>query len=84
MNPAISKVFGLPFKITTNLAFDRYQGLMAYGTSNKIIKILSLKGYEFEIYDAHEYSIRAMTFIPNKGILISIDDENEVCIWDLM
>lgn len=41
-----SKVFGFPDKISTNMAFDKYQGLIAFGTSTNIIKIVSLKGYE--------------------------------------
>ena len=48
-----------------------------------MIKIISLKGYEYEIYEAHEVGIRALTFIPNEGVLISIDEENEVGLWDL-
>lgn len=38
---------------------------MAYGTSSKVIKIISLKGYEFEIYEAHDASIRFLAFVPN-------------------
>ena len=73
----------MPDRITTNMAYDKYQGLLAYGTSTKIIKVFSLKGYEFEIYDAHEASLRALTFIPNQGVLVSVDDNNEVAVWDL-
>ena len=83
LSPFTSKAFGLQDKITTNLAYDKYQGLLAYGTQTKIIKIVSLKGYEYEIYEAHESSIRFITFVPNRGILISIDDSNEIGIWDL-
>jgi hypothetical protein len=37
--------------ITSNLAFDKYLGLLAYGTSSGHIKIISLNGYELEIYN---------------------------------
>jgi WD40 repeat protein len=53
------------------------------GTSTRIIKIISLKGYEFEIYEAHQAGIRLLTFIPNEGIMISVDDDNEVAVWNL-
>ena len=44
-------------KVSSNLAIDRYQSMLAMGTSTGIIKIFSLKGYEQEIYDAHDYEI---------------------------
>lgn len=53
------------------------------GTSSRIIKIISLKGYEFEIYEAHQAGIRLLTFIPNEGVMISVDDYNEVAVWNL-
>ena len=57
LSPFASKVYGLPQKSastsTTVLANDKYQGLLAYATQDRIIKIMSLKGYEFEIYEAH-------------------------------
>ena len=46
MNPDVSKVFGMPDNIITNLAYDKYQGLLAFGTSSNIIKVISLKGFE--------------------------------------
>jgi WD40 repeat protein len=42
-----------------------------------------MKGYEFEIYEAHKLSVRFIAFIPNQGVMISIDDGNQVAIWDL-
>lgn len=39
--------------ITSNLACDKYLGLMAYGTFSGHIKLFSLKGYEQEVYNAH-------------------------------
>ena len=32
--------------ISSNLAYDKYQGLLAYGTKDGHIKMFSLKGYE--------------------------------------
>lgn len=83
LSPSVAKVFGMPVSVSTNLAYDKYQGLMAYGTSTKVIKIISLKGYEFEIYEAHDVSIRFLAFVPNQGVLVSIDDSNEVRVWNL-
>jgi hypothetical protein len=57
LSPFSSKVYGLPRDSATSasstLAHDKYQGLLAYATKERTIKVLSLKGYEFEIYEAH-------------------------------
>ena len=67
LNPFASKIFGLPRDTVTAstsiLTHDKYQGLFAYATKDRTIKIISLKGYEFEIYEAHESSIRALCFV---------------------
>ncbi|CDW73878.1 syntaxin-binding protein 5-like [Stylonychia lemnae] len=78
-----SKVFGFPQNISTNLAYDKYQGLLAYGTNYNMIKIISLKGYEYEIYEAHQSGIKRLEFVPNQGILISADDKNIIRQWNL-
>ena len=87
LSPFASKVYGLPRNPTTSasstLAHDKYQGLLAYGTKDRTIKVVSLKGYEFEIYDAHEANIRAICFVPQQGVLLSVDDDNAVAVWDL-
>ena len=57
--------------------------MLAIGTSTGTIKIFSLKGYEQEIFCAHDYEINLMTFVPNKGRLISIDTQNIFKLWDL-
>lgn len=41
-----AKVYGIPTGITSNLAYDKYQGLLAMGTGHGMIKIVSLKGFE--------------------------------------
>lgn len=83
--PATSKMYGLPppSMVSTSLAYDWYQGLFAYGCENQTIKLLSLKGYEAEIYEAHKANIRCLQFVPNQGALISVDESNEVAVWDL-
>ena len=48
-----------------------------------MIKLFSLKGYEYELYDAHPSNIRFVTFIPNQGYMASIDDTNEIRLWNL-
>ena len=67
LSPLASKVYGLPrdsvISASSILAHDKYQGLFAYATKDRTIKIMSLKGYEFEIYEAHETSIRMMCFV---------------------
>ena len=87
LSPFASKVYGLPIDSVTSatsaLAHDRYQGLFAYATKDRTIKIISLKGYEFEIYEAHQASIRAMCFVQQQGILVSVDDENVVAVWNI-
>ena len=57
--------------------------MLAVGTNNGTIKIFSLKGYEQEILDAHNDEIRLMTFVPNKGKLVSIDSMNNLKLWNL-
>lgn len=56
--------------------------MLAYGTKSGMIKVWSLKGYEYEIYEAHSESVRSLAFIPNQGLLVSIDDGNEVAVWN--
>ena len=70
-------------KVSSNLATDRYQSMLAMGTSTGIIKIFSLKGYEQEIYDAHDYEICHVAFVPNEGLLVSIDVTNMLKLWDM-
>ena len=70
-------------KVSSNLAMDRYQSMLAMGTSTGILKIFSLKGYEQEIYDAHDYEICHIAFVPNCGLLVSIDITNMLKLWDL-
>ncbi len=48
-----------------------------------MIKIMNLKGYEYELYEAHESGVRELAFIPNQGILISVDSLNELAVWNL-
>jgi len=39
--------------------------MIAFGTETGIIKIVSLKGYESEIYEAHSKGVKAIVFVPN-------------------
>ena len=50
-----------------------------------VIKLVSLKGYEYEIYEAYPAGggIRRLEFVPNQGYLISADDRNLIRAWDL-
>lgn len=48
-----------------------------------MIKLWSLKGYESELIDGHEDSVRGVVFVPNQGVMVSIDDGNEVAVWNL-
>ena len=70
-------------KVSSNLASDKYQATLAMGTSTGMIKIFSLKGYELEVYDAHDDEIIWVAFVPNKGLLVSIDVTNMLKLWDL-
>jgi len=60
-----SKLFGLPPAVCTNLAFDRHQGILAYGTDDRVIKVLNLKAYEYELYEVHATKPRYLALIPN-------------------
>jgi hypothetical protein len=57
--------------------------MLALGLSSGSIKIMSLKGYEQEIYRAHESEVKRLAFIPNKGFLISVDDCLNLKLWNL-
>ena len=70
-------------KVSSNLAVDKYQSMMALGTSTGIIKIFNLKGYELEIYDAHDFEINHLAFVPNRGQLVSIDVTNMLKLWEM-
>jgi hypothetical protein len=69
--------------ITSNLAYDKYQGLLAYGTSAGHIKMYSLKGLEEEIFSAHQDPIEFLLFVPRKLLLFSIDSKNRLSYRDL-
>ena len=45
--------------------------------------MFSLKGYEVELYEGHGAGVRCLAFVPNQGILVSIDDKNEVAVWNM-
>lgn len=70
-------------KVSSNLASDRLQAMLALGTNAGMLKIFSLKGYELDIYDAHDDEIRHVGFVPNQGKLVSIDVTNMLKLWDL-
>ena len=70
-------------KVSSNLACDRLQAMFALGTSSGMIKIFSLKGYELDVYDAHDEEIRHVAFVPNQGKLVTIDVTNMLKLWDL-
>jgi WD40 repeat protein len=55
--------------------------MFALGTSAGLLKLFSLKGYELEVYDAHDDAIIKLGFVPNKGLLVSIDSENLLKLW---
>lgn len=46
-----------------------------------MLKLFSLKGYEVEVYDAHDDEIIKLGFVPNKGLLVSIDSGNILKLW---
>ncbi len=69
--------------VTSNMALDRYQSMFAIATYNGMIKIFNLKGYETDIQKAHDTQIVWLTFVPNQGILISIDVQRILKMWDL-
>ena len=48
-----------------------------------MIKIFNLKGYETDIQKAHDSQIVWLIFVPNQGILISIDVQRILKMWDL-
>ncbi len=63
LNQANSKGFGVlgdigsetkgTKAITSNLAYDKYQGMVAYGTERGHIQIMTLTGQTLQIYNAH-------------------------------
>jgi WD40 repeat protein len=48
-----------------------------------MLKIFSLKGYELEVFDAHDYEIIQVALVPNRGLLVSIDSNNILKLWTL-
>jgi hypothetical protein len=48
-----------------------------------MIKLISLNGKEQDIVDAHDSAICGIALIPNQGILVSIDESNEVAVRNL-
>ena len=70
-------------KVSSNLASDRLQAMLALGTSSGMLKIFNLKGYELEVYDAHDDEIIWVAFVPNQGLLVSIDVTNMLKLWSL-
>jgi hypothetical protein len=57
--------------------------MFALGTNSGMLKIFSLKGYEMEVHDAHDDPIVKVGFVPNKGFLVSIDNQNVFKLWKL-
>ena len=70
-------------RVTSNMAVDQYKSMFGLGTYNGSIKIINLKGYEQDIQKAHDCAIEWLLFVPNQGILISIDCERLIKIWEL-
>ena len=65
------------------MAEDPKQAMLAIGTESGTIKIISLKGYEQELYRAHNVQINHLVFVPNQGKLLSLDIKNVLKVWDL-
>jgi|LauGreDrversion4_2_1035121.scaffolds.fasta_scaffold70589_1 WD40 repeat protein len=57
--------------------------MFAIATNNGVIKIFNLKGYETEILQAHDCQITFLQFVPNGGILMSVDSESNLKMWHL-
>lgn len=68
--------------VTSNLAYDRYLGLLAYGTCAGHTKIINLSGSEYEklsIFPDHA-PITHVHFVPGKLMLVHVDAENRLVI----
>ena len=69
--------------ITSNMAYDKYQGIIAYGTANGNIKIFQLKGLEKEIIGAHGTTpVEFVLLVPRKLLLFAIDANNRLSWHD--
>lgn len=57
--------------------------MFALGTSDGLIKLFNLKGYEQEIDQAHFAAVIWVQFVPNQGIMVSVDIQNNFKVWQL-
>ena len=71
--------------ITSNLAYDKYLGVVAYGTSAGHLRIISLAGHEYEKLNIFSDAapITHLQFVPGELLLVAADGQNRLTVWYL-
>jgi WD40 repeat protein len=83
-NPNTGKALVLEAKQPTHATFSADGKLIAVGAADGTVNILdSADGKVLSKIQAHRTRIRALKFLPDRNLLITVSDDGEIQVWDV-
>ncbi|EDV20946.1 uncharacterized protein TRIADDRAFT_31093, partial [Trichoplax adhaerens] len=74
--------FGFPHRPSA-IAYDPKLRLLAIGTQNGVIRVYGQPGVEFTVRHMSDVVITHLFFLPGQGRIISIGEDNMICMWEI-
>ncbi|KAL6581229.1 hypothetical protein OROMI_007152 [Orobanche minor] len=81
--PVVTVHYGIP-STASILAFDPIQRLLALGTLDGRIKVVGGDNIEGLLISPKALPFKSLEFLRNQGFLVSVSNENEIQVWDLV
>ncbi|KAL3650281.1 hypothetical protein CASFOL_006684 [Castilleja foliolosa] len=81
--PPVAVHYGIP-STASILAFDPIQRLLAVGTLDGRIKVIGGENIEGLLISPKALPFKNLEFLQNQGFLVSVSNENEIQVWDLV
>ncbi|KAL6531099.1 hypothetical protein OROHE_014168 [Orobanche hederae] len=81
--PVVTVHYGIP-STASILAFDPIQHLLALGTLDGRIKVVGGDNIEGLLISPKALPFKSLEFLQNQGFLVSVSNENEIQVWDLV
>ncbi|KAK6122032.1 hypothetical protein DH2020_044225 [Rehmannia glutinosa] len=81
--PLVAVHYGIP-STASILAFDPIQRLLAVGTLDGRIKVVGGENIEGLLISPKALPFKNLEFLQNQGFLVSVSNENEIQVWDLV
>ncbi|XP_069155299.1 lethal(2) giant larvae protein homolog SRO77-like isoform X4 [Solanum lycopersicum] len=82
LEATVSVHYGIP-STASILAFDPIQQLLAIGTLDGRIKVISGSNVEGLFFSPKPLAFKNLEFLQNQGFLVGVSNGNEIQVWDL-